>query len=284
MRLVSFGDDYRLGVAVDDGVVDVSDLVAGSDGRHAPSRMRRAIVEFERLREQFERAARERERVPLSEIRLRTPVPDPSKISGAGVNYKDHTAEMEGLDAVYQMGVYGIGVFSAAPSALNDPFGSIVLPPGYQDRRIDHEVEIAIVFGRQGRNVPREEALDYVFGYTGLLDITVRGKEMVSFRKSMDTFKPVGPMIVTKDELADPGDVRLRLWLNDELRQDETTASMVYGIPELIEFLTKHQTVYPGDIYTTGTPAGVGPLKPGDVIRAEFGPIGEMRLDVRSAE
>jgi len=282
MRLVSFGDDHRIGIVDGDLLYDVTDIVAPASSGLSP--MRRAITEWEALRPKIERAISGLRPLPLRSVTLRTPLPDPPKILGAGANYRAHTAEMGDLDPVYQHGIYGIGVYVCAPSALADPEGEVVIPAEYRDRRVDHEVELAVVIGKRGWRIRREEAYDYVFGYTGLLDITLRGKELTSFRKSFDTFKPVGPMILTRDELPDPQNVPLRLWVNGELRQQETTAAMVYGIPELLEFISARMTLLPGDIVTTGTPAGVGPLKGGDVLRAEFGPIGHMILRVRYSD
>lgn len=282
MRLVSFGEGYRLGVVQGEALYDVTEIVAPTPSGLSP--MRRAILEWEDLRPKIERALPNLRPRPLRSVTLRTPLPDPPKVLGAGANYRAHTAEMGELDPVYQHGIYGIGVYVCAPSALADPGGEIVIPAIYRDRRVDHEVELAVVIGRTGRHIRREDAEAYIFGYTGLLDITLRGKELTSFRKSFDTFKPVGPMIVTRDELRDPQEVRLRLWVNEELRQEEVTGAMVYGIPELLEFVSARMTLLPGDIVTTGTPAGVGPLKGGDVVRAEFSGIGDMILRVRYSD
>ena len=232
MRLISFGEDYRIGVVHGDLVYDVTDIVAPAPSGLSP--MRRAILEWETIRPKLERAISGLRPLPLRSVTLRTPLPDPPKIVGAGANYRAHTAEMGELDPIYQHGIYGIGVYVCAPSALADPNGEVVIPTEYRDRRVDHEVELAVIIGKRGRHIPREAAYDYVFGYTGLLDITLRGKELTSFRKSFDTFKPVGPVIVTRDEVPDPMNIPLRLWVNDELRQEETTAAMVYGIPGVV--------------------------------------------------
>jgi 2-keto-4-pentenoate hydratase/2-oxohepta-3-ene-1,7-dioic acid hydratase in catechol pathway len=279
MRLVSFDEGYRLGIVDGEELYDVTDVVASSPSGF--SLMRQAIAQWAHLRPEIERVLPGLRSRSLRSVRLRAPLPDPPKILGAGANYRAHTAEMGDLDPVYQHGIYGIGVYVCAPSAVTDPTGEIVIPAFYRDRRVDHEIELAVIIGKPGRYIRREEAEAYIFGYTGLLDITLRGKELTSFRKSFDTFKPMGPMIVTRDELPDPRSVRLRLWVNDELRQDEMVGTMVYGIPEILEFVSARMTLQPGDIVTTGTPAGVGPLKGGDVVRAQFEGIGEMLLRVR---
>lgn len=282
MRLVSFGEDYRLGIVQGDSLYDVTEIVSPEPSEISP--MRRAIQHWEEIRPELERAPSGLHPIPLRSVVLRTPLPDPPKIIGAGANYREHTAEMGELDAVYEYGIYGIGVYVCAPTALIGPGETIVIPSEYRDRRVDHEIELAVIIGKRGKNIRREEAYEYIFGYTGLLDITLRGKELTSFRKSFDTFKPVGPMILTREELGDPHRVLLRLWVNGELRQEETTGAMVYKIPELIEFVSARMMLSPGDILTTGTPAGVAPLKSGDVLRAAFGSIGEMILQVRYSD
>ena len=137
-----------------------------------------------------------------------------------------------------------------------------------------------MVIGRTAREVAAPEAMRHVFGYTGVLDITVRGDEDRSTRKSFDTFTPVGPFLVTADEVADPGALRLRLWVNGELRQDGNSADMIWGIPRLVEYASHVMTLHPGDLISTGTPEGVGPLRPGDEIRIEIEDVGGMTVHV----
>src|SRR5215475_2340706 len=207
------------------------------------------------------------EGVPLRDVRLRVPVADPSKIIAAPVNYRDHQAEMN-VDT--QVGA--LGFFLKAPSSLLDPGGTIQLP--YHDRRFDQEGELALVIGRTARRVAEQDALSYVFGYTGLLDITMRGGEVRSTRKSFDTFTPMGPVLVTADELGDPGDVELRCWVSGELRQKASTRDLIWDVARLVAYASSVATLYPGDVISTGTPAGVGPLAPGDTIRLELSGLG----------
>ena len=195
------------------------------------------------------------------------PVADPSKIIAAPVNYRDHQAEMN-VDA--QVGA--LGFFLKAPSSLLDPGGTIQLP--YHDRRFDQEGELALVIGRTARQVSEQDALSYVFGYTGLLDITMRGGEDRSTRKSFDTFTPMGPVLVTADEFGDPDDVELRCWVSGELRQKASTRDLIWGVARLVSYASSVTTLYPGDVITTGTPAGVGPLTAGDTIRLELSGLG----------
>jgi 2-keto-4-pentenoate hydratase/2-oxohepta-3-ene-1,7-dioic acid hydratase in catechol pathway len=204
---------------------------------------------------------------PLSDVRLRVPVADPSKIIAAPVNYRDHQAEMN-----VETQVGALGFFLKAPSSLLDPGGTIQLP--YHDRRFDQEGELALVIGRTARRVSEQDALSCVFGYTGLLDITMRGGEDRSVRKSFDTFTPMGPVLVTADEFGNPDDVELRCWVSGELRQKATTRDLIWGVARLVSYASSVTTLHPGDVITTGTPAGVGPLTPGDTIRLELSGLG----------
>jgi len=213
--------------------------------------------------------------IPLRDVRLRVPVADPSKIIAAPVNYRDHQAEMN-VDT--QVGA--LGFFLKAPSSLLDPGGTIQLP--YHGRRFDQEGELALVIGRTARQVSEQDALSFVFGYTGLLDITMRGGEDRSTRKSFDTFTPMGPVLVTADEFGDPGQVELRCWVSGELRQKANTRDLIWGVARLVSYASSVTTLYPGDVISTGTPAGVGPLTGGDTVRLELSGLG-LDLTVRVA-
>jgi 2-keto-4-pentenoate hydratase/2-oxohepta-3-ene-1,7-dioic acid hydratase in catechol pathway len=215
------------------------------------------------------------EGIPLRDVRLRVPVPDPSKIIAAPVNYRDHQTEMS-VDSH----VGALGFFLKAPSSLLDPGGTIQLP--YHDRRFDQEGELALVIGRTARRVSEHDALSYVFGYTGLLDITMRGGEDRSTRKSFDTFTPMGPVLVTADEFGDPGDVRLRCWVAGDLRQQASTRDLIWDVARLVSYASSVATLYPGDVISTGTPAGVGPITAGDTIRLELSGLG-LDLEARVA-
>jgi 2-keto-4-pentenoate hydratase/2-oxohepta-3-ene-1,7-dioic acid hydratase in catechol pathway len=252
MRLVSY-DDGRVGCLRGDRVIPL------------PARTMRDMIASWNAGQPGV-PARE-EGVPLRDVRLRVPVADPSKIIAAPVNYRDHQAEM---NADTQVGA--LGFFLKAPSSLLDPGGTIQLP--YHDRRFDQEGELALVIGRTARRVAEQDALSYVFGYTGLLDITMRGGEDRSTRKSFDTFTPMGPVLVTADEFGDPGDVELRCWVAGELRQKAATRDLIWGVPRLVSYASSVATLYPGDVITTGTPAGVGPLIAGDTIRLEVSGLG----------
>jgi len=252
MRLVSYNDG-RVGCLTGDRVIPLPDRT-----------MREMIASWNAGKMTV--PARE-EGIPLRDIRLRVPIADPSKIIAAPVNYRDHQAEMN-VDT--QIGA--LGFFLKAPSSLLDPGGTIQLP--YHDRRFDQEGELALVIGRTARRVAEQDALSYVFGYTGLLDITMRGGEDRSTRKSFDTFTPMGPVLVTADEFGDPGDVELRCWVAGDLRQKASTRDLIWDVPRLVSYASSVTTLYPGDVITTGTPAGVGPLSAGDTIRLELSGLG----------
>jgi 2-keto-4-pentenoate hydratase/2-oxohepta-3-ene-1,7-dioic acid hydratase in catechol pathway len=252
MRLVSY-DDGRVGCLDGDRVLPL------------PGRtMREAIAAWDAGEPARPGNA---EGFPLGDARLRVPVTDPSKIIAAPVNYLDHQAEM---NTESQVGA--LGFFLKAPSSLLDPGGTIQLP--YHDRRFDQEGELALVIGRTARRVSEQDALRHVFGYTGLLDITMRGGEDRSVRKSFETFTPMGPVLVTADEFGDPGAVELRCWVSGELRQQASTRDLIWDVARLVSYASSVTTLYPGDVISTGTPAGVGPLTAGDTIRLELSGLG----------
>lgn len=253
MRLVSYNDG-RVGQLVDDQVIPLPG---------APT-MQDVIARWAKGSLGFPESG---ERMPLGDVRLRVPVAEPSKIVAAPVNYRDHQLEMS---SDYEVGA--LGIFLKAPSSLLDPGGTVQLP--YHDRRFDQEGELALVIGRTARRVSEEDALSYVFGYTGLLDITMRGGEDRSTRKSFETFTPMGPVLVTADEFGDPDSVELRCWVNGELRQKANTRDLIWGVAQLVSYASWVTTLQPGDVITTGTPAGVGPIAAGDTIQLELSGLG----------
>ena len=272
MKITRF-DDGKIGIVVGNLIVDVSELVGCDVCAWPPVAMNRLIADFANLRPALEAAA-QCDGIPLSQVRLLTPVPAASKVIAYPINYHEHGIEMGRETRAPQM-----GFFLKPPSSLCGAGDAIVLP-AIADRRIDHECELAIVIGKRCRDVARADWAEVVFGYSCLMDIVVRGKEERVARKAYDTFCPVGPWIVTADELGDPGALRGRLWVNDELRQDANTRDLVLDIPGMIEVASHIMTLEPGDIIAAGTPAGVGPIRPGDVVRIEFERIGSMTMNV----
>ncbi|MFA5549897.1 MAG: fumarylacetoacetate hydrolase family protein [Porticoccaceae bacterium] len=273
MKIVRFNGG-RVGISDGLKVVDVSDLCQADAGDWPPVGINRLIRDFDALRPRLQTMLDSGPGVPLASVRLETPVPWPNKLMAYPVNYHDHAKEMasRGLANVQ-------GYFLKSNSSLTGPADAIELPdlPG---REIHHECEIALVIGKQGRQIPRERALEHVFGYACLLDMTVRGKEERVFRKSYDTFTPVGPWIVTADEVPDPTNINMKLWVNDELRQQANTRDLIVDIANMVSIASSASTLYPGDLIATGTPAGVGRVVAGDVVTIEVEHVGRMAIPV----
>ena len=276
MKLVSyFGSDggSRLGVVEGDAIVDVTRNVRGPGGEDCVSPMRALLTRPGPLVENV--GSLDGERIPLASARLAPVVPDPPKIIAAPVNYRDHQAEMQ-----EDFHIDALGVFLKATSSVLPSGGTVRLP--YSDRRFDQEGELALVIGQIASHVAVENALDYVAGYTMLLDMTMRGGEDRSTRKSFDTFTPVGPYLVTPDETGPPEDMRLRTWVNDDLRQDADVSDLIWDVPRLIAYTSSVMTLRPGDILTTGTPAGIGQIFDGDRIAVEISNLGRLEVLISS--
>ncbi|MEE8544872.1 MAG: fumarylacetoacetate hydrolase family protein [Alphaproteobacteria bacterium] len=284
MRLARYDDD-RLGVVEGDQVRDVSAVLERLPAFHWPLPLGDVLIaRLEDLRPEIARLAADAPAKPLAEVRLLSPVANPSKIIAAPVNYQKHLDEARADAAIHHGAelktIDHYGLFLKANSALVGPGEGIRL--GFPERRNDHEVELAAVIGRQGRDIAAERALDHVVGYAIGLDMTVRGPEDRSLRKSIDSYAVLGPWLVTADEIADPGSLDLELTLNGELRQRSNTRHLIFDVPKLIAYASAAYTLYPGDIIMTGTPEGVGPVAAGDVIEAEIEGIGRMTVAVRA--
>ncbi|HZT06165.1 MAG TPA: fumarylacetoacetate hydrolase family protein [Chloroflexota bacterium] len=302
MRLALF-DDYRLGVVEGDQLADVTDALDEHDTEWPFVFVPRTIIHFDRVRPRIESKLASARRIPLAQVRLRPPTPAPSKIAAAASNYRAHNAEMQKYFAEGRFGTTQSGpqhlrsglsdvpgrppgergdVFLKSPSSIIGPGDTILLPDTTPGREVHHEPELAAVIGRECYRVSPSQALDYVFGYTALLDITVRGEGDRSRRKSYRGFTPIGPWIVLKEEISDPQDLDIKLWVNDELRQDANTSDMIETLAEIIEYSSYCYTLMPGDIVTTGSPDGVAPIKDGDVVKIEIEGIGSYSVDVEA--
>lgn len=225
--------------------------------------------------------------VPLEDVRLLAPVPRPGKIVCIGLNYRDHAAEA-------RLAVPAAPVtFSKYPTAVTHPSAPIYLPRASQ--KVDYEAELAVVIGRRAKHVATERAFDCVLGYTNLNDVSARDLQFADKQwqraKSCDSFAPMGPAIVTADELPDPHALRIRCRLNGQVMQDSTTADMVFGVDRLVAFVSETVTLEPGDVIATGTPAGVGfartppvYLRPGDVVEVEIEGLGVLSNPVAAEE
>jgi 2-keto-4-pentenoate hydratase/2-oxohepta-3-ene-1,7-dioic acid hydratase in catechol pathway len=273
MRLVSF-DGGRLGILeTEDRVRDVTDWALEASPRRVEDPL---VALIEAVGAGAKPQGPER---PRAGMRLGPPIRQPSKIVAAAANYLQHTQEMN-PNAPAHRGIYDMGFFLKAPSSIIGPGEAIRLP--FADRRTDHEAELAVIMGRTARSVSEQDALDYVFGYTCLLDITVRGKEDRGLRKSFDTFTPIGPWVTTRDEVPDPNDLALECRINGEVRQKDSTRSMTMPVKPLIAWISSVMTLLPGDVIATGTPAGVGPLKPGDRIEVAIERLGSFAVTVEA--
>jgi 2-keto-4-pentenoate hydratase/2-oxohepta-3-ene-1,7-dioic acid hydratase in catechol pathway len=281
MKLALY-DDNRLGVLRgNDHLVDVSGVLPHWDNGYAANFWLRLCHDFTALRPRLEQAALDGPPVALSGVRLRAPVLNPSKILAAASNYGEHRAEMQARNAGASASwLMDFDVFLKSPSSICGPGDTVYLPdvPG---REIHHESELAFVIGRQGKDIPEERALDYVLGYTILLDITVRGDGDRSRRKSYDGFTPIGPYLVTADEIGDPHNLRIELWVNGQKRQDVNSGDMLTNIPQMISYASRVMTLYPGDVFTTGSPPGVGKIEDGDTMVTTIEKIGEMTQPVK---
>jgi 2-keto-4-pentenoate hydratase/2-oxohepta-3-ene-1,7-dioic acid hydratase in catechol pathway len=285
MRLCRF-DDNRLGLIDGDSVHDVSPLLSTLPAMRWPVPPGdQLIANLGRLLPDIARHKGSALAKPLAAVRLLSPVANPTKIIGAPINYKDHIEEAkkdQGIAHGREIKTIGDwGLFLKANSALVGPAEGVALR--FPDRRNDHEAELAVIIGKTGSQIPREAARDYIAGYAIGLDMTVRGPELPSFRKSVDSYAVLGPWLVTKDEIADPNALDFELKVNGETRQKSNTRYLDFNVDRLIEYASSFYTLYPGDIIMTGTPAGVAPVKPGDVMTVDMQGIGRMEVKVRAA-
>jgi len=272
MRLCRFGEN-RLGIVDGDRLRDVTaalDVIPPHRYPFPPGDL--LIANLEKLTARAGELAKTAAPVPVDSQSLLSPVANPSKIIGAPMNYRT------GQDEAAVAAALSIGLFLKANGSLAGASEGIALR--MMERQIDYEVELGVVIGKQASNVKRDEALKYVAGYAVALDITPHGKEERSLRKSCETYTVLGPWLVTADEIPEPGNLDLQLDVNGERRQQGNTRQMIRDVPGLIEYASSFYTLYPGDIFLSGTPAGVGPLKPGDELVASIEKIGTMKVSV----
>jgi len=287
VRLCRF-DNNRLGIVEGGEVLDVTKALSVIPEQRWPiAQGDPLIANLKRVIAAAKKLAPKAKKRPIAKVRLLSPVPNPSKIIGAPINYDDHIAESikdpgiaQGRTNI-QRGIGEWGLFLKANSSLIG-FGEQIRLR-WPDRRNDHEVELALVIGRRGSRIPKEKALEYVCAYSIGLDMTVRGPELQCFRKSIDTYSVLGPWLVTADEIADPNNLDLSIRVNGEVKQDSNTKYLVYNVERLIEFGSAMYTLHPGDVIMTGTPAGVSPVKPGDTLHAYVQGVGEGDIRIAPA-
>src|SRR5688572_28092818 len=274
MKICRF-DDNRIGLVVGDEIHDVTDQFQSPSFSYPLPRHDVLMANLPR----FEKTT------PVKPRKLLSPVANPGKVMAAPVNYTKHLQEALADKGIHHGNlvheIHKIGIFLKASSAVVGPGEGVRLV--HTDRRNDHEVELAVVIGRQGRNIAEKDALSHVAGYCIGLDMTIRGPEDRSLRKSPDSYTVLGPWLVTPDEVGDPGALEVQIAVNGQVRQREKTSKLILGVPQLIAWASSFYTLYPGDVLLTGTPQGVGPVKPGDEMLASISGIGEMRVSVSKA-
>jgi 2-keto-4-pentenoate hydratase/2-oxohepta-3-ene-1,7-dioic acid hydratase in catechol pathway len=276
MKLVRF-DGGRIGLLQDGLVYDASQCVEDDPKAWPPVGMVKLIADFEALKPKLEMALKGQGK-PLASIRLEAPLVWPHKLLAYPVNYLAHGHEMNSKNRANIN-----GFFMKSNSSISGPNDPIVLPD-LPSREIHHECELGLIIGKRGRQIELADAMDHVFGYCCLIDCTVRGSEERVMRKSYDTFTPIGPAIVTKDEIRDPANIGMKLWVNDQLKQDANTKDLLVDIPNMITIASSVLTLEPGDLIATGTPAGVGPIRAGDKVRIEIEGVGKMEIPVVQGE
>ncbi|MBV8715338.1 MAG: fumarylacetoacetate hydrolase family protein [Chloroflexi bacterium] len=277
MKLLFFGDDFRLGVLNRQGqVVDVSDVVKDIPHVDAQGLISGLIERFDQYKSRLQDAADKGQGQALDRLRVRPPLPHPSNIICMAVNYMEDGTRSEPAP---------INAFMKSPTAVIGPGETMVLPD-VAATIFEGEAELAVVIGKRASRVSQADAMSYVFGYTNFIDGSARGMVPAaqSFyqMKSRDTFAPIGPLLVTADEIPDVNKVPIKLWNSGVLYQSFNTDDMAHKIPRCIEWVTAIHTLEPGDILATGTNhRGLNPFMDGDVIELECEGLGRLRINVR---
>ena len=285
MRLCRF-DDNRLGLVEGEWVRDVTPALRRLPAHRWSFPMGDSVLAaLDTLKPEILAEAQHAPSRPLAAVKLLAPVANPSKIVCAPVNYLRHLEEGRADPGIHHgkqvEEIERVGLFLKANTALAGPSEGVALR--HLDRRNDHEIELVMVIGRRADRVLKKGALAHVAGYAIGLDMTIRGPEDRSLRKSVDSYAVVGPWIVTADEIDNPASLGLALQVNGETRQRANTRDLVLGLERLIELASSYYTLLPGDLIFTGTPEGVGPVQPGDVLTASVDGVGSMQVEIRAA-
>jgi 2-keto-4-pentenoate hydratase/2-oxohepta-3-ene-1,7-dioic acid hydratase in catechol pathway len=273
MRICRFdraGETDRLGVVEGDRVYDVSAVIDMIEPVRWPVPMGdRMIASLPTLRPRMEALIKDgAPSYALSEVRLNAPIANPSKFFCGAGNWPEHAEQMGGRT------MRNLGWLHKTTNALAGPADDVVLTrPG---RVTFYEAELATIIGKEAKNVAAKDALDYVAGYAGCLDMSMQGEENFSHNKCYDSFGVIGPWMVTADEIPDPRVLSFRFYVNDEQKQGDKIERLVLGVEDMIEFASGVATLYPGDVIMSGTPIGISQVFPGDVMRLEFDVIGTM--------
>ena len=278
MKLVLF-NDYIPGVLKGDRVVDVSSVVSDIPHINGQTLMAGLIERFDQYRGALEEVADGADGIPKSQVRLRAPLPEPTRMVCMAGNYLEGGTLKISPDR---------DAFLKSPSAVIGD-GDTVELPDVPVPHFHHEAELGLVIGKTANHVCAEEASDYIFGYVNFMDVSARGvtpngHNSFFWGKSWDTFAPMGPAIVTADEIADPQNLAIKLWVSGDLRQDLSTSDMGRSIYEVLEWVSWITTVKPGDIVSTGTNhRGLGPIQDGDTIEMEVEGLEKLTVHVKDA-
>ena len=275
MKLLFF-DDFKLGVLKGDAVIDVSQTVRDIPHTGPHDLISGLIARFADYRRRLEEAVERERGVPLGQVRVRPPLPKPYNIVAMAVNYMEDGTRAEPAP---------LNAFHKSPNAVIGDGDTMVLPD-VPATIFEGEAEVAVVIGKRASQVSAAEAMSYVFGYTNFVDGSARGLlpsgNTFYQMKSRDTFAPMGPYLVTADEVADPHRLQVRLWVNGALKQNFNTSDMAHKIPRCIEWVSGIHTLEPGDVLATGTNhRGLSAFQDGDLIELETEGLGRLRVNVR---
>jgi 2,4-diketo-3-deoxy-L-fuconate hydrolase len=275
MRICRFQNNH-FGIAKGDEVFDITS--------HLPIETDEpALWLMNQSSEKIDALCANAKKLNISELSLLSPIIKPGKVVAAPINYKAHVEEMLSNGQAFghiQTDIKKAGLFLKASSSVVGPSEGIA--QRFLDRRTDHEIELCAIIGKTADRVSAKNALSFVAGWCLGLDITVRGPEDRSFRKSIDSYCVLGPWITSSDEDIDPTNLQLQLYVDNEKRQDANTNDMVMSVAELIEYASMFYTLQPGDVIMTGTPQGVGPILPGVILKATGTGLGTMETHVRA--
>ena len=273
---LAFFDDFKLGVVKDNAVVDVTDAVSGINHTSPQDLISQVIVNFDDLKDTLQQAADSGSGIPLESVRLRPPLPKPGNVVAMAVNYmEDGTRDAPAP----------INAFHKSPNSVIGPGDTMILPD-VPATIFEGEAEMALVIGKRASFVRQEDAFDYIFGYTNFIDGSARGLppsgNTFYQMKARNTFAPLGPWIVTADEIDDPQELAVKLWVNGELKQNFNTNDMAHKIPRVVEWVSSVHDLEPGDIIATGTNhRGLSAFQDGDSVDLNIEGLGTLSFNVR---
>ena len=283
MKICRFDFD-RLGVVDGDVVIDVTAALDAMPALRWPLPQGDPLIQhWPLLKARIDACMGGAERIALADVALKSPITSPSKIIGIARNRRclaDEKIDLGVVSGAARQDDDPIQMFIKAPSAIAGPSDGVALR--FPDRRSDPEAELSIIIGKAGSDISQDDAMDHVFGYCIGFDMTLRGKESPSSRKSIDTYAVLGPWIVTPDELGDPDAVDTRLEVNGEVIQRSNTRELAFNMREIIAHASTFYTLLPGDVIMVGTPVGFAPVRVGDTVVADFSGIGRMEVLMRA--